>query len=340
MAIRILSPGLFTTVQDLGRTGYQQYGVPVAGAVDARALRLANLLVGNPEDAAGLEITLTPPEIEFTADAVFAVTGGDFAPTLNGGPIPSYAARRARAGDVLRMSPALSGCRGYIAFTGGLDVPVRMGSRSTYVKAHLGGLEGRPLRAGDEIGLLPAPEPDNLPARFLPPERFDAPVKLLRAVPGPQADRFTEADIEAFFSCEYAVSDQFDRMGCRLEGEPVAHRTDANIISDGIALGAVQVPGSGQPIVMLADRQTTGGYAKIANVISVDLPQIAQCRPGDRVRFRPVSVEEAQRLYLAERIALRALAERLNRRAGAEKSLHIHTGGREYYVEIAEIFAE
>ncbi|MDO4357309.1 MAG: biotin-dependent carboxyltransferase family protein [Clostridia bacterium] len=337
MGIRILSPGFHTTVQDLGRTGFQQYGVPVAGAVDPRSLRLANLLAGNEESAAALEATLLPPEIEFTGEGVFAVTGGDFSPTLNGIPLPAYRAVRARTGDVLRMEAARSGCRCYIAFSGGLDVPVAMGSRSTYEKAHLGGLEGRPLRAGDEIGILPAALPDNLPARFMPPDDFSAPVKVLRVVLGPQRDRFTEEGVAAFLRSEYAISSQFDRMGCRLEGAGIAHRQDANIISDGIAFGAVQVPGSGQPIVMLADRQTTGGYAKIANVISRDLPLIAQCRAGDRVRFEAISVEEAQAVYLAERAEIAALAQRWQRPTGPERRFRISVGGRSYAVDIAEL---
>ena len=333
MGIRILSPGFYTTVQDLGRTGHQRSGMPVAGAVDPRALRLANLLAGNPENAAALECTWLAPEIEFTAPGVFAVTGAERL-LLNERPYTAYRAMAAQPGDRLRIE-SIPGSRCYIAFCGGLDVPPVMGSRSTYAKAHLGGLNGRALAAGDAIPFGAATLPDNLAACRMPVEHYPA-EKLLRVVLGPQDDAFTEEGVRTFLSGEYIVGNDSDRMGCRLTGPKIAHRASPNIISDGIAFGAIQVPGSGQPIIMLADRQTTGGYTKIANVISCDLPLIAQARPGDRIRFAAVSVEEAQQLYLQSREELQQLQQKFAAPV-VEKRFTIYTNGNAYDVRIAEI---
>lgn len=333
MGIRIISPGFYTTVQDLGRTGYQQFGMPVAGAVDQRAFRLANLLCGNPETTAALECTWIAPEIEFTAQSVFAVTGAEQL-LLNGRACAAYRALAAQPGDRLCVE-ALPGSRCYIAFCGGLDVPVVMGSRSTYAKALIGGLNGRALLAGDEISFCAAKLPDNLPARCMPAEHYPA-QKLLRVIPGPQEEAFTDDGMRTFLSGEYRVGSDSDRMGCRLTGPQIAHRESANIISDGIAFGAIQVPGSGQPIIMLSDRQTTGGYTKIANVISCDLPLIAQARPGDMIRFAAVSVEEAQQLYLESIDELRRLRERFSTPV-QEKHFAIRIDKKQYDVRIAEI---
>lgn len=301
MAILIHNPGLLTTVQDEGRHGFQQFGVSISGAVDRRSLRLANLLVGNTHYEAALEATIMGPEIEFLHDIAIAITGGDMSPMINGEPCEMYRAIKVNKGDILSFGVLKSGCRSYISFAGGLDVPLVMGSRSTYIKAAIGGFEGRQLKKGDKIQFY-APSADliHMENRCIEPEDFSAKEKVLRVILGPQDDCFTDKGISTFLSRPYTVTKEFDRMGCRLEGEQIEHIKDGNIISDGISFGAIQVPSAGQPIIMLSDRQTTGGYAKIANVITVDLPIIAQCKTGDVIKFEQMDIEQAQDLYLAQ----------------------------------------
>lgn len=309
MSITVLNPGLLTTVQDLGRTGYQQFGVPVSGVVDPRSAALANILAGNPEKEAVLECTMMGPHLQFGQDNCIAVTGGDLGPTLDGKPIPNYRAVAVKAGQVLRFTAPKSGCRAFIAFAGGLDVPQVMGSRSTYMKAKIGGWQGRKLEKGDVIpfrapkAALPHMEDRALKAEFKPQKEY-----VLRVILGPQDDCFTPAGIDTFLSQVYTVTPEFDRMGCRLEGPVVAHKESGDIISDGIAFGAIQIPSAGKPILMLADRQTTGGYTKIANVITADFRLLAQLKAGDKVRFQKVSVQFAQSVLLAQRAAQKALS--------------------------------
>ncbi len=299
MSITILSPGLFTTIQDAGRAGYQQYGFAPGGALDKSAMTMANLLVGNEPGEAVLEMTLLGAEMVFTEDNVAAITGALSEPIRNGEPVPMYSAIQMRAGDTLSLGAVKEGCRVYAAFSGGLSVPKVMGSKSTQIKYGLGGYEGRALKSGDSIPFA-APQRDitNLEKRVLPaPERRQG-AQTLRVVLGPQADTFfTKEAIKAFLMEEYAVTSESDRMGYRLDGKALSFLHGADIISDAIALGSVQVPPSGKPIVLLCDRQTVGGYAKIATVISVDIPVIAQCKMGDKVRFQAISVAAAQRLY-------------------------------------------
>lgn len=307
--IRILTASPLTTVQDQGRTGYQRMGVPVSGAADQQAHRVGQLLVGGKPSDAGLEMTLAGPEIEFLSDNIIAVTGANLTPRLDGILIPMYRALRVQKGQILSFGGRISGLRAYVAFAGGLDVPPVMGSRSTHLPSAMGGFQGRKLAAGDEIGFLhPASDLPNLAFRAAVPDPIDEGCAVLRVILGPQQDRFTQAGLETFLHSTYTVTPQSDRMGVRLSGEAIAHVADANILSDGIAPGAIQVPDSGQPILMLADRQTTGGYTKIANVITVDLPRIAQRLPGDTVRFEAVSLQEAQALYLAQLRRLETLA--------------------------------
>lgn len=307
MGIHVMNGGILTTVQDGGRYGYARYGLCAGGAVDPFSFRLANILVGNPMEEAALEVTLSGFSCYFTSDGTVAVTGGDLMPTLNGIPCPMYRAQIVHRGDELSFTGVKTGCRAYLAVAGGLDVPVIMGSRSTYLKASLGGYQGRKLRTGDEIAFRKENcVPENLSLRVLESTAFSDSCTL-RVLPGPQADRFTKEGVETFFKTEYTVSSSFDRMGCRLTGEKIRHTTDSNIISDGIVPGSVQVPDSGEPMVMLADCQTTGGYTKIATVISADLHLIAQCRPGCRVRFALTDMETAQDALIARRRYLRQM---------------------------------
>lgn len=308
MSIEVLHPGLLTTVQDLGRTGYQRFGVSVSGAVDPRSAAVANILAGNPDGEAVLECTVLGPQLRFDAPAVIAVTGADLGPTLDGVPVENYRALRVQAGQTLRFTGPKCGCRAYLAVSGGLDVPEVMGSRSTYMKAKIGGWHGRKLEKGDVLPLRsPGTEPKALENRALAPEFRGRSEYTLRVVMGPQDNAFTPGGVSAFLSGVYTVTPEFDRMGCRMEGPEIEHAGPADILSDGIAFGAVQVPDSGQPIVMLADRQTTGGYTKIANVISADFRLLGQLKSGDRVRFEKVSLAAAQEALLAQRASLRLL---------------------------------
>lgn len=308
--IRIREPGPLAAVQDRGRYGHQEMGVPVSGAMDGWAFRLGNLLVGNGEDAACIEITLGSFAAEFLADTVCAVAGANESARLNNEPVPSWKPLAVARGDVLALDRGTRGARDYLFIAGGIDVPLVLGSRSTYLRGRFGGLEGRALRPGDELA---AGRPsgrlvvERFPQEFLP-RYTESPV--LRVVLGPQDDRFTAAGLATFLSGTYEVTARADRMGYRLEGPAVRHRKGADVISDGIPLGAVQVPGDGQPVVLLADRPTAGGYAKIATIISVDVSLIAQALPGTRVRFQAISLEEAREIALRRDYALRRFLER------------------------------
>ena len=317
MSIRVIQPGVQTTVQDLGRFGYQQYGVPVAGAMDPRSLKLANILLDNDPGEAALEITIMGPQLEFTEPNYIALTGGDLNAVLDGKPMPRYEAVKVEPGQVLRFLGLKNGCRAYLAFAGGLDIPAVMGSRSTYMKAKIGGYEGRKLEAGDELKFrapqpdLPFPERRKLGIDFTPQRQYD-----LRVILGPQDDHFTEAGLETFCKEVYTVSAQFDRMGCRLDGTVIEHKNGGDIISDGIAMGAVQVPTAGLPIIMAADRQTTGGYTKIATVISADFRYLGQLKGGDKVHFVPVTIEQAQNARMLDEAYYKMITDYFDRDRG------------------------
>ena len=246
MGIRILKGGMMTTVQDLGRNGYQSQGFSVAGAMDVRSLKIANLLLDNPENEAVLEITLIGPTLEFTSATIIAITGGDFQPQINGKPAPMYTALYMNKGDILKFGSARTGSRGYIAFSSYLDIPVVMGSRCTNLKSKIGGFKGRKLQAGDYMNF-------RIKRRYLPfflsrkleGDDFDQEETTLRVIMGPQDDLISKQGVETFLNSEYTVTSDFDRMGCRLEGPFIAPKETSDIISDGIAFGAIQVPWDG-----------------------------------------------------------------------------------------------
>ena len=328
MGIQFANGGFLTTVQDMGRIGFQEAGMSVSGVMDQRSAALANILVGNDENEAVIEVTLMGPMISFTEDNIIAVTGGNLGPKLNGKDLPMYQAVLAHNGDSLSFTGMVSGSRAYIAFAGGLDIPLVMGSKSTNLKSKVGGYQGRKLGSGDEIGFsAPKTVLPNMRQRTLVPEEFVSGEQTIRVVMGPQDDCFTDKGIRTFLSASYAFTNESDRMGCRLEGEVIEHKNGGDIITDGIAFGAIQVPSHGQPIIMMADHQTTGGYTKIAAVISVDLPKIAQSRPGYKVKFERVSIEEAQRLYVEQAANYKALKERFEKAPEPCKELDaaIHT---------------
>jgi antagonist of KipI len=300
--LAVVDPGLLTTVQDLGRFGYQRVGVPTSGPMDRLAFVVANRLVGNEDGAAALECTIKGPRLEVRQPAVVAVTGAAMGFTVNGHAAPDWTAIRARPGDILAFQMASAGCRAYLAVAGGIDVPLALGSRATYLRGRLGGLGGRAIQKGDALpvgkaGAGSAREGRAVPAALRPAYPAE---RECRVILGPQDDRFTPDGIRAFLEGPYDVTPQADRMGYRLKGPTITHARGHDIVSDGIPLGGIQVPGEGQPIVLLADRQTTGGYTKIATVIGVDIGAIGQTRPGQRIRFRQVSLEEAHAALAAE----------------------------------------
>lgn len=330
-------PGVLTTIQDEGRYGYEQFGMSPAGPMDDKAFHTGNILVGNPWGESALEATVLGPALRFDQDAVIAVTGADMEPKLNGAPCPMYRAVAVRRGDRLQLGAAKHGCRAYIAFAGGLDVPQVMGSRATALQNRVGGYQGRKLEKGDRVALRAPQAPlGDLSARAAPVPKAQEREVTVRVILGPQNDAFTQEGLDTFLRQPYTVSKDFDRMGCRLEGPVIAHKTDGNIISDGMATGAIQVPTSGQPIIMLAERQTVGGYTKIATVISVDLPVVGQCKTGDILRFQAVTVAEAHRLLKERNRELRDLQERVGRPSAPNtcSAYRVTVNGRVYHVSV------
>jgi len=303
--ITVLRPGLLTTVQDAGRPGHRAFGLPAAGAMDPLAYRLANLLAGAEPGAAALEMTLQGGTFRFERDAYVGVCGADMQGTLDGVPFGACAGFPVPAGGVLRFGGTRSGVRAYLSVRGGIDVPVVLGSRSTYARAGIGGFAGRALLAGDALPVGRSPAADgearSLPPSLVPPVGGEV---RLRALPGPQDDLFSAIGRGMFFGSEYRVTNQNDRMGYQLEGAAVQHSQGPDIVSDALVPGSVQVPGRGMPIVMTADAQTTGGYAKIATVIGPDLRRLGQARTGDVVRFESCTQEEALEALRAERRVL------------------------------------
>lgn len=306
MKLEILTPGPLSTIQDLGRFGYMQSGFSPSGAMDTHAAKTANILVGNAMGEGVIEMTMMGLSAKFDCDSVICLTGADMAPTLNGDPIPMYRSVAVHEDDVLKLGAAVSGMRGYLAVAGGFDLPQVMGSVSTNLKCAIGGFEGRKLKAGDKLPLRRSADLSQFGERHIAPFVYDSAV-CVRAVAGPQDDYFTDEGLQTFFSKEYRVSPKSDRMGIRLEGDKVESRDGVDIISDGIVTGSVQIPSDGHPIVMMADRQTTGGYAKIASVITPDLKLLAQLQPGNTVKFVRVSQAEAEKINIKEQQYFKAL---------------------------------
>lgn len=303
--VTIHKPGWLTTVQDLGRHGYQQYGVPVSGAMDRQACVVANRLVGNVDEAAVLEITLQGPELHFHDDAVVAVTGADLSPSLNGLGLPLWTSVPVKQGSRLTFGRRRAGARSYLAIAGGIAVPVMLGSRSTHVSSGTGGVQGRALRAGDALvgGRLSVRTTTIGRALPEPLRPVYAPAPTLRILAGPQNRSFADGALDVLTSHPYRLTSHSDRMGYRLDG-PTLDTATEQWISGGTATGALQIPKDGRPILLMADRQTTGGYPIIAVVISADLHLAAQLLPGDTIRFRLTSLPEAQAILRAQRKAL------------------------------------
>ena len=314
--------------------------MPVAGVMDDYATRVGNILLDNDENAAVLEMTLMGGMFVFEANTDFIITGGNLQPSLNNQPIPLWTVLRANEGDILNFPDVTEGCRSYLAVAGGFDVPLVMGSASTYLRGRLGGYEGRALKVGDTltIGKFSL---QTMVSELTPPREYIPDYRnSLRVILGPQDDAFTQGGIQTFLSAEYTVTNEADRMGYRLDGPRIEHKEGADIISDGIALGAIQVPAHGTPIIMLADHQTTGGYTKIANVISVDIPSIAQKKPGDKLRFEQLAIEEAQSLYREREEKLDQLKQFVHQymQEVSQKTSHyiVTINGQKYHVDVRE----
>jgi antagonist of KipI len=294
--IQVQAPGLLTTVQDLGREGFGPMGVSPSGAADAISLRIGNKLVGNAEGAAGLEMTLLGGTFVFPEGAILALTGSDFGATLDDAPVNLWTSVEAKRGQTLCLGPTRSGARCYLCVQGGIEVKDFLGSASTHLLSGLGGHEGRALRKGDVLEMGEGNgsyHRKTLAAKAL--ERL-SPGKVLRVTAGPQSDWFPEPAQQIFYASTYRVAEESNRMGVRLEGAPIPAPPGGEMISEGVALGAVQVPEGGQPIILFVEQQTTGGYPKIANVISADFHSLGQLRPRDEIRFERVGWETARSL--------------------------------------------
>jgi len=297
---KVIHPGSYTTVQDQGRFGYQQFGIPVCGAVDSFAYRVANALVGNFHGQAALEATILGPTLKVLNKGLIAITGGDLSPFLNGTPLSMWESVAIQPEDIIQFKGVKSGCRAYIAVAGGIDVPMVMGSRSTYVAGKIGGINGRPLEAGDKLN-----KGENtgkvsgirVPSNLIPTYSHET---ELRVILGPQDDYFAEG-VEKFFTSTFKVSAKADRMGYRLEGNPILHKNGVkkSIISEPSVPGGIQVPPDGHPIILLVE-QTVGGYTKIATVISSDIRKVGQAIPGDLFHFRQIEIEEAHQILKME----------------------------------------
>lgn len=311
MSVLVLRPGMSTTVQDLGRPGHQHGGVPEGGVMDRHTARLLNILVGNADGDALLECTLSGPELRFARECVIAIGGADSDATLNGAPIPPWRAVHVPAGATLVLGAARTGCRTYVAFAGGIDVPLVLGSRSTYAPARFGGLDGRPLVAGDVLPLGTSGAPGGMPARALAAASRPPRGSAVRFVAGRHHALLTAEARATFLASEFRLSPESDRMGCRLTGPAVTVAGGGMLPSAPVTMGTIQLPPGGAPIVLMADRQTTGGYPTIGQVATVDLGIVAQLRPGDALRFLEIPLAEAETLFLGRERAIQGVRRAL-----------------------------
>jgi antagonist of KipI len=315
MTIKVLEQGLSTTVQDLGRIGFQQYGVVVGGVMDEFAAKIANILIGNNEDDAVVEITLIGPTLVFQQDTLISLCGADLSASIGGEPVPLWKPIFVKEGSILRFGRPQQGCRTYLAVDGGFDVPLVMESRSTYVRGRIGGYQGRALQKGDILNYNPNRRHSDL-AKLLLTQIWSGSFKTvnwtvsslikpvykkdpqIRFMKGPHFDLFKEKSQREFLSEKYKVTPNSDRMGYRLSAKALKLNNDVELLSEAVTMGTIQVPNDGQPIILMADRQTIGGYPKIGYVASVDFPVLSQVMPGENLTFKEISIQDAQRLLL------------------------------------------
>ncbi|MCI1580353.1 MAG: biotin-dependent carboxyltransferase family protein [Clostridium beijerinckii] len=310
----VLNPGLQSTIQDLGRHGYQKYGVIVSGAMDAYAMRLANIAVGNNENEGVLEITMIGPSLELEKGTLISITGGNISPTINGKKIPMGRPVYLKEDCVLNFGACIAGCRSYLAIAGGFDVPEVMESKSTYLRAQFGGFNGRALKKGDilnigaksvvAIKIIEKLQEITKKGEFVATSWYmgestveNANSTIIRVFKDRQFDNISDESINKFFNSEFNVDNKSDRMGYRLCGEKIELKERLEMISEEVSVGTIQIPPDGNPIILLADRQTTGGYPKIAHVVSVDIQKIVQLKPNSKIKFKQITLKEAERLY-------------------------------------------
>ena len=323
--ITIVKPGLLDTIQDLGRHGYQKYGIVTSGAMDTWAHRIANLLVGNSENNSTIEMTLMGPQIRFVEDSLIAICGGDFHPTIDGISVPMWRPTFIKKNQILKLGHAQKGCRAYLAVGGGFDLPVIMNSQSTYIRAGIGGYKGRALKKNDELSfgskskrtrqILNTLSKDKLSNSFRATKWSVASTLIpqlssdweVRVTKGNQFDLFNKSYLAHFFNESYKISSESDRMGYRLNSPGLAPLVTEEMISEAVAFGSIQVPPDGKPIILAADRQTTGGYPKIAQISACDFSRIAQAKPGDSLSFTEISLAQSQNLYIEKERNLRQL---------------------------------
>lgn len=314
MSISVLNPGLQSTIQDLGRHGYQKYGVIVSGAMDVYAMKIANIAVGNDENEGVLEITMIGPSLELEKGALISITGGNISPTINGKKFPMGRPVYLKEDCVLNFGACIAGCRSYLAIAGGFEVPKVMESKSTYLRAQFGGFNGRSLKKGDilntgaksvaAIKIIEKLQGITHKGEFVAPSWYmgDSTVDntnstIIRVFKDRQFDNISEESINKFFNSEFNVDNKSDRMGYRLCGEKIELKERLEMISEEVSVGTIQIPPDGNPIILLADRQTTGGYPKIAHVVSVDIQKIVQLKPNSKIKFKQITLKEAERLY-------------------------------------------
>lgn len=338
MKIEIVSTGAATTIQDLGRYGYRAFGVPVSGAMDKESFQLANLLLGNDLNAPCLEMTLIGGVFKFFEDTKVAITGANMKPSMsNGHPVPMWQTVVIPAGETLCFQIAETGMRTYIAFEGGVDVDLVMGSASTYKRAEIYPLFGRPLEKGDVFQCKGTNLGQHLRVPIVFRPSYPSKMKI-RVIMGPHEEAFTDEGISTFLTSTYLVTKESDRMGMRLTGAVIEHKDKADILSDGIVPGAIQVPQSGEPIILLSDAQTTGGYTKIAHVITMDLNRLAQARPGDEICFERCSLEQAQQVLKEQKSQLEAMVIPYD--ASSLKHFCVSVNGRGYNLAVEEVLNE
>lgn len=321
MSFRVIKPGLLTTIQDLGRWGFQQHGVIVSGAMDSYSLRIANWLVGNQEDEAVLEITLIGPTLRIEEDCLLAITGGHLSPTIDGKPVPMWRPVYVQKGRILEFGQCQSGCRSYLAVAGGYIIPEVMNSKSTYLRGEIGGYKGRALQVNDVIACY---KPSSLSTHWSKNTTIEPFTTtnwsvhyqdfisfqenpIIRVIKGSQYDHFTDSSKNELIEQSFFITNQSDRMGYRLSGPNMKLQKQRSLLSEAVSNGSIQVPPDGNPIILLADHQTTGGYPKIAQMISVDLPLIGQVKPGEAIHFSLITLEKAEHLYLQKEQQLKEL---------------------------------
>lgn len=304
---KVIKKGLLTTIQDEGRLQYLQYGVSRSGVMDEYSYKISNILVGNDLSEAVIEITLVGPELEFLKDCLIALTGGDLTPKLNGRPINMWKTIIVKKGDRLTFGAANSGCRTYLSIMGGVNVPKIMGSYATFIRGEYGGFHGRALEKGDVIQTknsshtLEQLKGRLLKSDYIPNWEIEKPIRIIQ---GPHYNSFTEDSLRSFLKTSYIITNDSDRMGYRLEGSILKHKHKPDIISDFVGMGTIQVPGSQQPIIHMADCGTSGGYTKIGVISRVDLPKVAQKKPGQKLRFTLINQDESEKLWLEENTRL------------------------------------